>query len=177
MATLDIITAPHPVLEMKAREVEDDEFGPELAQHVSDMAETMYAAPGVGLAAPQVSDPRRIVVIDPGEGEARGARFFAMVNPRIVERSPEMITWAETCLSVPDFEIDVDRHRRIKVEWQDPKDGSPKSGWFEEFEAVIVQHELDHLLGTILLDRASRFKRSRYIKRVAKARKREGALA
>jgi peptide deformylase len=177
MAVLDIITAPHPVLEMRARAVEPDEFGPELAKHVSDMAETMYAAPGVGLAAPQVSDPRRIVVIDPGEGDERGQRFFAMVNPEIVERSDETIPWMETCLSVPDFEIEIQRNRRIRVEWQDPATGETQSGWFEEFEAVIVQHELDHLLGTILLDRASRFKRSRYLKRVAKARKRDRALA
>jgi peptide deformylase len=177
MAVLDIITAPHPVLEMRARAVEPDEFGAELAQRVSDMAETMYAAPGVGLAAPQVADPRRIVVIDPGEREARGQRFFAMVNPRIVERSSETIPWVETCLSVPEFEIEIERNYRVRVEWQHPKTGETTSGWFEEFEAVIVQHELDHLLGTILLDRASRFKRSRYLKRIAKAKKRDQAIA
>ncbi len=168
MAVLDIITAPHPILERRAREVEADEFGPELVQRVSDMAETMYAAPGVGLAAPQVSDPRRIVVVDPGEKEDRGRRFFAMCNPRIVERSQQTIPWMETCLSVPEFEIEIRRSFRIRVEWQDPADGSPKSGWFEEYEAVIVQHELDHLEGTVLLDRASHFKRSRYLKKLKK---------
>ncbi|MBX2796907.1 MAG: peptide deformylase [Myxococcales bacterium] len=168
MAVLDIITAPHPILEDPARPVEADEFGPELEQRVSDMAETMYAAPGVGLAAPQVADPRQIVVLDPGEKEDRGRRFFAMVNPTIVERSQQTIPWTETCLSVPEFEIEIERNYRIKVEWQDAADGSPRSEWFEEYESVIVQHELDHLKGTILLDRASRFKRSRYLKRVAK---------
>jgi len=164
MPILDIITAPHPVLEMKARTVEADEFGPELALLTRNMAETMYAAPGVGLAAPQVSDPRRIVVVDPGEKHERGVRFFAMVNPRIVERSDETIPWYETCLSVPEIEVKVIRSKRIKVEWQDPEDGSPREGWFEEYEAVIVQHELDHLQGTIILDRVSRFKRARYLK-------------
>ena len=72
MAILDIITVPHPILEMPARPVDPDEFGPELARLVKDMAETMYAAPGVGLAAPQVSDPRRIIVVDPGEKDERG---------------------------------------------------------------------------------------------------------
>ncbi len=177
MAVLDIITAPHPLLEEAARPVEADEFGPALAIHTSDMAETMYAAPGVGLAAPQVADPRRIVVIDPGEGDERGVRFFAMCNPEIIERSRETILWTETCLSVPEFEIEIKRNQRVQVRWQQPRDGAERTAWFEEFEAVIVQHELDHLLGTILLDRASRFKRSRYLKRVAKARKREGALA
>ncbi len=170
MAILDIITAPHPILEMAARPVEPDEFGPELGQHVKDMAETMYAAPGVGLAAPQVSDPRRLVVIDPGDKHERGIRFFAMCNPGIVERSKETIPWYETCLSVPELEVKVIRSKRIKVTWQDPEDGSPKEGWFEDYEAVIVQHELDHLLGTVILGRASRFKRARYLKSQKKAK-------
>jgi peptide deformylase len=164
MPLLDIITAPHPILEAAARPVEDDEFGPELAQRTRDMAETMYAAPGVGLAAPQVSDPRRIVVIDPGEKHERGVRFFAMVNPEIVERSDETIPWYETCLSVPEIEVKVMRNKRVKVQWQQPEDGAQKEAWFEDYEAVIVQHELDHLKGTVLLDRVSRFKRARYLK-------------
>jgi len=171
MAILDIITAPHPVLEQPARVVRPDEFGPDLEHLVSDMAETMYAAPGVGLAAPQVSDARRILVLDPGERHERGQRFFALVNPRIVERSDDTIPWLETCLSVPEFEIEVQRNRMVKVEWQNPGDGEPRSGWFEDYESVIVQHEIDHLQGTILLDRASRFKRSRYLKKVSKAKK------
>lgn len=177
MALLDIITAPHPLLEGRAREVTPEEFGPELVQRTSDMAETMYAAPGVGLAAPQVSDPRRVIVVDSGEKENRGKRFFALVNPRIVERSADTIPWNETCLSVPEFEIEIVRARRIRVEWQDPADGSARTEWFEDYESVIVQHELDHLDGTVLLDRASRFKRSWYLKRVTKARKRERVTA
>jgi peptide deformylase len=164
MPILDIITAPHPILEMAARPVEADEFGEELARHMRDMAETMYAAPGVGLAAPQVSDPRQIIVVDQGEKHERGVRFFPMVNPRIVERSKDTIPWYETCLSVPEIEVKVIRNRRIKVEWQAPEDGSLQEGWFEDYEAVIVQHELDHLKGTVLLDRVSRFKRARYLK-------------
>lgn len=176
MAILDIITTPHPVLEQRAREVRAEEFGPQLASHCSDMAETMYAAPGVGLAAPQVSDPRRVVVIDPGEREERGRRLFSLVNPVIVERSKDTIPWVETCLSVPGMEVEVQRNRRIKLEWQEPADGSPRSEWFEEYEAVIVQHELDHLQGIVLLDKVSRFRRSRYIKRVLKERKKAGVI-
>lgn len=171
MALLDIITAPHPVLEHPARPVAPEEFGPDLERLISDMAETMYAAPGVGLAAPQVDDPRRIIVVDPGERHERGHRFFALVNPRIVHRSDEMIPWLETCLSVPEFEIEVQRNRVIEVEWQNPADGDLRTGRFEDFESVIVQHEIDHLMGTVLLDRASRFKRSRYLKKVSKAKK------
>jgi peptide deformylase len=177
MAVLDILTAPHPLLEQRAREIAPDEFGAELEQRASDMAETMYAAPGVGLAAPQVSDPRRLLVLDPGEKEERGRRFFAMANPKIVERSADFIDWNETCLSVPEFEIELRRNRRVRVEWQHPRDGATRTAWFEDYEAVIVQHELDHLDGTVLLDRASRFKRSWYLRRVSKVKKREKELA
>lgn len=177
MAVLEIITAPHPVLELAAREVEPHEFGPALEKHTSDMAETMYHAPGVGLAAPQVSDPRRILVIDSGEKEERGKRFFAMVNPKIVEKSADMIPWDETCLSVPEFEVLVQRHRVVTVEYQAPGDGSVRRETFSNYEAVIVQHELDHLAGTLLLDHASQMKRSRYLKRTAKVKKRLKELA
>ncbi len=174
MAILEIITAPHPILEMEARAVREDEFGPELGALISSMAETMYAAPGVGLAGPQVSDSRRVVVVDPGEGDERGRRYFGFVNPEITWKSEKMISWTETCLSVPQLEVQVMRHYKIELEWRD-FDGTPRKGEFEEYEAVIVQHELDHLLGTVILDRASRFKRSRYLKRILKERKREQA--
>ncbi len=173
LAVLEIITAPHPILELHARAVTQQEFGPALAQHVSDMAETMYAAPGVGLAAPQVSDPRRILVIDPSEREERGQRYFAMVNPQIVKRSSDTIPWRETCLSVPEFEVEIIRSRRVEVEWADAATGELRTGTFTDYEAVIVQHELDHLEGVVILDRASRFKRGRYLKRVTKSKKRE----
>ncbi len=171
MAVLEIIEAPHPILSKKARPVRDDEFGPALKLHTSDMAETMYAAPGVGLAAPQVADSRRILVIDSGEREDRGMRFFAMVNPEIVERSADTIQWWETCLSVPGMEVEVTRHRQVRVRWQRPEDGAPMEEVFEDYEAVIVQHELDHLDGTVLLDRVSGFKRRRYMNKRAKRRK------
>jgi len=171
MAVLPIITAPHPVLAQPAREVREDEFGAELAQHVGNMTETMYDAPGVGLAAPQVNDPRRILVVDSCASEEPGLRFFAMVNPKILERSEDTIPWRETCLSVPGFDIEIERAKKSQVSWQNPADGSTVSAWFEDYESVIVQHEMDHLEGTILLDRASRFKRTRYLKRVSKARR------
>jgi peptide deformylase len=171
VAVLEIITVPQPLLAQEARQVREDEFGEALEQLCSDMAETMYAAPGVGLAAPQVSDSRRIVVLDAGEDEERGKRLRKLVNPSIVERSRETIEWEETCLSVPGIEVMVERHRQVRVQWRQP-DGTPAEDWFEDYEAVIVQHELDHLVGTVLLDRVSRFKRGRYLKRV-KRRERE----
>lgn len=167
MAVLPILVAPHPVLSGKAREIRDDEFGRALAQLASDMAETMYAAPGVGLAAPQVGDPRRLVVLDSMSGDERGKRLYKMVNPSIVERVTEKIIWNETCLSVPDLEVEVERSLKIRVIWRD-ETGAAREQWFEEYEAVIVQHEIDHLLGTVLLDRVSGFRRSRYLKKLKK---------
>jgi peptide deformylase len=163
VAVLEIITVPHPMLSGKAREVRDDEFGDDLVKLTADMAETMYAAPGVGLAAPQVADARRIVVVDPTDGEERGTGLLHMVNPTITERSKDMILWWETCLSVPDLEVKVERHLTITVEWRTPT-GEKKTASFEEFPAVVIQHELDHLLGTVLLDRVSRFRRGKYLK-------------
>ena len=164
MAILPIVEAPAPVLAKRARKVEDSEFGPELVAHVSNMVETMYDAPGVGLAAPQVNDGRRIVVIDSGRHDGVRSGLLRMVNPEIIQRSKETLWWPETCLSVPELEVKVERNLYITVKWQQP-DGTSRMQDFEHYEAVIVQHELDHLEGTVLLDRVSGFKRRRYMKR------------
>ena len=89
----------------------------------------------------------------------------------ITQRSDDTIPWLETCLSVPELEVEVQRNRVITVTWQDPVDGSDRSEVFEDYESVIVQHELDYLEGTVLLDRVSGFKRRRYLKAVNKKRK------
>ncbi len=175
MAVLDILTVPHPVLAKKARNVGPDEFGDDLRTFISDMAETMYAAPGVGRAAPQGGDLRRIIVVDPGnskreeddEGHPRNPRFKAMVNPMILEASRDTITWEEGCLSVPEFNDDVARPRRVHVRWLD-EHGRPQQAWFEDYDAVVVQHEMDHLEGTVILDHVSRLKKGRYLQRRAK---------
>jgi peptide deformylase len=174
MAILTIIEAPHPILSKKARPVREDEFTDALRQHLSDMAETMYAAPGVGLAAPQVSDSRRILVADPGNQEDENGEkhpdLLLMVNPQITERSREKITYEESCLSVPEFYLDVKRARRILVRWQDG-DMKTHERWFEGFPSIVLQHELDHLNGKTLLDKSSRLKRSRYISRSRKKKR------
>jgi peptide deformylase len=135
------------------------------------MAETMYAAPGVGLAGPQVGDERRLVVIDSGMDDEEGTGLLKLVNPVITARSKETIPWQETCLSVPELSVKVDRAKHLTLTWQDPS-GEAHEQDFHDFEAVIVQHELDHLLGTVLLDRVSRFRRSRYMTKVRKERRR-----
>ena len=170
MAILKILEAPHPILSKKAKEVREEEFGPELVNLISDMVETMYEAPGVGLAAPQIGDSRRILVADPGNDEGKAVRkLYRMVNPKIIEHSKAKIPYDESCLSVPTFSLKVQRYQRIHVEWRDGL-GNTFSEWFEEFPSIVLQHEMDHLSGITLLDRASRFKKSRYMKRRKKVR-------
>lgn len=174
MAILPIIEAPHLVLSQRARLVEPDEFGPALAKLLNDMAETMYAAPGVGLAAPQVGDGRRIVVADPGfEGEdgevKKGVDLVKMVNPVIFERSKETIIWEESCLSVPEYYVNVKRSQRILVRWNDVA-GAVQERELNGFPAIVIQHELDHLEGVTLLEHSSRLKRSRYLAKIRRAR-------
>jgi len=166
VAILPILVVPDPRLNQKARRVTDAEFGAELDQRTRDMAETMYAAPGVGLAAPQVGDLRRFLVADPAqdaEGEKRGSAFLVMVNPEVLERSREMYRYEEGCLSVPEFFEEYERPKRIRVRWQDAF-GHPHEAVFDGYPAVVVQHELDHLEGVTILDKVSRFRRSRYLK-------------
>ena len=173
MAILPILEAPHPILSKKARLVTPEEFGPELETFLSDMAQTMYAAPGVGLAGVQVGDLRRIIVCDPSEkdeetGEKKRSGLLLLVNPELVETTRDPITWEEGCLSVPDFWEDVTRPDRALLRWRSP-DGEHHERWFEGFPAVIVQHELDHLDGVVILDKVSRLKRTRYLKKVKKS--------
>jgi peptide deformylase len=182
MAVLDILTVPNPILAKKARPVEPGEFGDELRRFVSDLAETMYAAPGVGLAAPQVGDLRRVVVVDPGnstheqddDGRPTNPRFVALVNPQIIEASPDKIIWEEGCLSVPEFNEDIARPRRVHIRFLD-ESGKPHTRWFEGYDSVVVQHEMDHLDGTVILDRVSRIKKSRYLSRKSREKVRVGA--
>jgi len=177
MVVLGILTVPNPILAKKCRLVGVDEFGEDLRRFVSDMAETMYAAPGVGLAAPQVGDLRRIIVTDPGnctreqddDGRPTNPRFVAMINPVVLEASKDKIVWEEGCLSVPGFEDDLARPRRVHLRWLD-EHGRPHQKWFEDYDAVVVQHEMDHLEGTVILDRVSRLKKGRYLQRRSKVK-------
>ncbi len=164
MTVRAILTYPDPRLRGKARPVTG--FGPELARLVADMADTMYAAPGVGLAAPQIGVALRLVVVDitPRDEEGRDLKVF--VNPRILDPQGEVVD-TEACLSVVDYSAKVKRAARIRVEAQDIE-GRPFSlqaeGWF----ARVLQHEVDHLDGILYIDRISRLKRSLYEKKLKK---------
>ena len=165
MAVRPILQYPAPVLKTRAEPVRDIDGA--LARLVEDMAETMYAAPGVGLAAPQVGVGQRVIVLDiHGEDEEPGKRLVRLINPVIAEREGE-ITWEEGCLSVPDLTALVKRARRVLVRaWTPDQREIELEG--EDLLAVALQHEIDHLDGKLFLDRLSRLKRDLYRSRQRK---------
>ena len=137
---------------------------PEIQALIDDMIQTMYAAPGIGLAAPQVGAPVRLIVVDTEWTEEGAERNpLVLVNPEIVERSGTL-TWTEGCLSVPDFQADVERSERVRLEARD-LDGAAVSIEAEGLRAVCFQHEIDHLDGVLFIDRISRLKREMYVRR------------
>jgi len=168
MALREIVTYPFPVLKEIAGPVSD--FGPELTKLVADMAETMYAAKGVGLAAPQINLPLQLCVIDlsPKEGEKN---LIVLANPKIIKGEGEEID-EEGCLSVREYFSKVPRFVKIWVEAQNIK-GEPLSFAAEGYFARVIQHELDHLNGTLFIDRISSLKRTLYKKKLKKMLKAE----
>jgi len=151
MARRPVVTLPDPVLRKKARKV--TEFGPELHRLIDDMVETMRDEPGVGLAAPQVGVPQRVIVVEYGddEDETRAPKLFAVVNPEYVRKSSEMVEGVEGCLSIPGYLGSVNRHESLVVKGQN-RHGQPvrikAQGWL----ARIFQHEIDHLDGVLFVD-------------------------
>jgi peptide deformylase len=159
LALLTIHTYPDPVLKQAAQPV--DNIDGRVTQLLEDMAETMYAAPGVGLAATQVGDARRMIVLDVrDEDEEPGKRLLKLINPEIAEREGEIV-WEEGCLSVPDFTAPIKRARRVLVRAWTPDEREVEIE-AEELMAVALQHEIDHLEGKLFLDRLSRLKRDLY---------------
>jgi peptide deformylase len=163
MTVLKIEKFPAKVLRQAAKPV--DEVTPEITKLLDDIAETMYAAPGIGLAAPQVSKSVRVIVLDIGIEEADGTyknNLLQLVNPEITESEGE-IDWEEGCLSVPDFTIFMKRAAKIHVTALD-KNGNPIEFDAEELFSVAIQHEIDHLNGKLLIDSVTGLKREMYLK-------------
>jgi peptide deformylase len=170
MSIRRILTFPAQFLRTNAHPVEN--ITGETAQLVADMAQTMYAAPGIGLAAPQVGADQRIIVLDVGPeeeepGKERGKHLLHVINPLIVESEGET-TFEEGCLSVIDFRAEVKRAARVLVKGYDV-DQHELAIEADGLLAVALQHEIDHLDGTLFIDRLSRLKREMYVKRVKKA--------
>lgn len=172
MAILKILEYPDPFLTRKAIEVEN--IDKKILSLIEDMAETMFDAPGVGLAAPQVGSNLRIIVYNPDAGmetqeeSSKGKKHVtALINPEIIEASGSIVSENEACLSVPDYSADVKRHEKVTVRALNTE-GKKLEFSAEGIQAVIMQHEIDHLNGTLYIDRISRLKRNMYRKKVSK---------
>ncbi|WDI32851.1 peptide deformylase [Hyphococcus flavus] len=164
MAIRPIITAPDPLLREVSKPV--DKVDDELRSLMDDMLETMYDAPGIGLAAIQIGVPKRVIVMDlAGEDEEPEPRYF--VNPEILDPSEDMRLYEEGCLSVPEFFDEVERPARCRVKYLD-YDGNEQILDAEGMLAVCIQHEMDHLEGVLFIDHLSRLKRERILKKLKK---------
>jgi peptide deformylase len=168
MALRDIIILPDKRLRSVSKpvvKIDDD-----IRTLVADMFETMYDAPGIGLAAIQVGAPVRVVTMDLSKREDAGEpKVF--INPEIVSSSEETSVYEEGCLSIPDIHEDVERPARVRVKYLD-LDGKPQEAEAEGLFATCIQHEIDHLNGVLFIDHISKLKRDRVVKKFTKSAKR-----
>jgi len=166
MANLEILTIPDPILRQKSMPVEA--VTDETRRFMDRMLQTMYEAPGIGLAAPQVGEKVRIVTIDIAREEEPKTPLF-LVNPEIVWRSEdERSIYEEGCLSIPDYYAEVERPAKVRVRYID-YDGKLVEREVEGLLATCVQHEVDHLNGVLFIDYISKLKRDLVVKKFAKA--------
>ena len=162
MALREVVQFPDPRLKEVSKPI--TEVTDELRELARDMIDVMYDEPGIGLAAPQVGAQVRMFVIDTEwSDDEKGKNPTVVLNPEISDREGK-ITWEEGCLSVPDYQANVDRDETITLRGQD-LDGNPIEERAEGLRAVCIQHEVDHLDGILFIDRISRLKRSLYVKK------------
>ncbi len=169
MALLDILTYPDKFLKKTAKPVVNIDGA--LQKTIDAMIETMYNAPGIGLASIQVGCDKSVIVYDPSHGEDRKS-LTVLLNPEIIEASGETVSENEGCLSVPDFRSDVKRAASLIIEALD-REGKPLKIEAEEYLAIILQHEIDHLNGILFIDRISALKRELYKRRIKKQLKQD----
>ena len=170
-----ILIHPDPRLKTTAAAVPD--LSDELRALADDMLATMYAAPGIGLAAPQVGQGLRLIVLDCVKDEAAPPRPLVMFNPEVVAVSDERSVYEEGCLSIPDIYAEVERPAEATVRWMD-RDGAAREETFDGLWATCVQHEIDHLDGKLFIDYLKPLKRqliTRKMVKLKKERAREGA--
>jgi len=171
MTIKPLIILPDPVLRQASRPIEH--VGPELRRFAEDMFDTMYDAPGIGLAAIQVGEPIRMVVIDLAkEGEPKAPQVF--INPEILSRSDARSVYEEGCLSIPDYYAEVERPASVRVRYVD-LDGASREVEAEGLLATCLQHEIDHLDGVLFIDHISRLKRDMVMRKFRKLAKDKAA--
>ena len=164
MALREILVVPHPVLKQVSKPVAKVDDA--LRALMDDMLETMYDAPGIGLAAIQIGEPVRVIVMDLArEGEPKAPQYF--VNPEILWASEETQPYEEGCLSVPEYYDEVERPAQVKLRYLNYQ-GEHVEEDAEGMYAVCIQHEMDHLDGVLFIDHLSRLKREQAIKKVKK---------
>jgi len=171
MALLPIITAPDPRLKLKAKPVAAVDA--EVRRLMDDMLETMYAAPGIGLAAPQVGVLRRVLVVD-AAGEDQTPQPMRIANPEIIWRSEELATYNEGCLSLPEHYADVARPARIRLRYLDHENELREID-VDGLLATCIQHEMDHLEGVLFVDHLSALKRGIILRKLAKLKRQKAA--
>ena len=170
MALRHIITLPDPKLRLVSRKIE--RIDKPLHRLMDDMIETMHDAPGVGLAAIQVAEPIRLLVVDVArKEEPPDPRVF--VNPEVLWSSEARSTYEEGCLSIPEYYAEVERPASVRVRYLD-REGNAQEVVAEGLLATVLQHEIDHLEGVLFIDHISKLKRDRVIKKFQKAAKRAG---
>jgi peptide deformylase len=169
MALLTVITAPDPRLKIKAKPVAKVDAA--VRKLMDDMLQTMYLAPGIGLAAPQVGVAKRVIVLDIA-GKDEAAAPLRMANPEIIWKSEETVTWEEGCLSVPEHYADVKRPSKIRVRYID-QENEIRELAAEGLLATCIQHEMDHLEGVLFIDKISSLKRGMILRKLVKAKKAE----
>ena len=167
MALKKILTEPNEILRKKSIAVET--VDKDLQRLMDDMLETMYAAPGIGLAAIQIGIPKRVIVLDiASKDEPKNPMFF--VNPEIIEKSKNNSTYEEGCLSVPGQFAEIERPDKCHVKYLD-YNGVPQEIKAEGMLATCIQHEMDHLEGILFIDYLSKLKQSMIIKKLSKQKK------
>jgi peptide deformylase len=172
MAIRDIIILPDKQLRMVSKAIEA--VTPEIRKLADDMFETMYDAPGIGLAAIQVAQPLRLITMDLAKRDENGEtnpqpRVF--INPEILSSSEDVAVYEEGCLSIPEYYEEVERPARVRVRFTD-LDGKLHEEDAEGLYATCIQHEIDHLNGVLFIDYLSKLKRDRVLKKFTKAAKR-----
>ena len=173
MTIKPLIILPDPLLRQLSKPVETVDS--EVLRLADDMLETMYDAPGIGLAAIQIGVPRRMLVIDVSkEGEEKQPQIF--INPEILRSTDERSVYEEGCLSIPDYYAEVERPAAITVQYVD-RDGKQQTTEADGLLATCLQHEIDHLNGVLFIDHISKLKREMVIRKFTKAAKVRGAKA